>query len=114
MSFVEIYSSSQLGDCEHRAFVLKAVGGDHVVGQRGDAYVLLVPEELAATAVDQLRRYEEESRPAPRRPPQRVHGNAWHGSIVYMLAMMAVAYLAGEDVGGLNWFEVGALTRAAT
>jgi membrane associated rhomboid family serine protease len=113
MPFVEIYISSLLADCEHRAFVLKAVGIDHVVGQRGDAFVLLVPEQAATAAIDHLRRYDEESRPAPPRLQRRMHSNAWHGSIVFAIVLLAVAWCAGEDVGNLNWFEVGALTRAA-
>ena len=71
MAFVEILSSPLLADCEQHAFVLKAVGVEHVVGQRGDTFVLLVPEEVATIAIDHLRRYEEETRPSPPAPPRR-------------------------------------------
>jgi rhomboid protease GluP len=113
MPFVELYSSLQLADCEHRAFVLRAVGVEHIVGQRGDTFVLLVPEDAAAAALNHLRRYEEESRPPPPVAPRRVYGDAWTGSILYALVVVIVAYCAGEDLGYLDWFEAGALTHAA-
>lgn len=113
MTFAEIYSSDRLADCEQRAFVLKAVGVEHVVGQRGDAYVLLVPESTAAVAVDHLQRYEQESRPKPPFPPLKLYGNAWIGSIAYALIVIGIAYCAGANVGGADWLEAGTLTSAA-
>lgn len=113
MAFTEIYSSSQLADCEQRAFVLKAVGLEHVFGQRGDVFVLLVPESTAAVAIDHLQRYDEESRPKSPPPPLKLHGNAWIGSIVYASMVIGVAYCAGANIGGADWFDAGALSSAA-
>jgi rhomboid protease GluP len=113
MPFVEIYSSLVLADCEHRGFVLRAVGIEHVVSQRAETFVLLVPEDSASAAVDQLRRYEEESRPLPTVPPRHVYARAWRGSLAYAFVMLLVAYCAGADVGGADWYEAGALTRGA-
>src|SRR5262245_57562786 len=114
MPFVEILASPSLDACEQRAFVLRAVGIDHVVGQRDDLYVLLVTEENAAAAVDHLRRYEVESRPRPPPPPLKLHANAWPGPALFAVLLIGIAYCAGVALGGFDWYRAGGLTRAAT
>jgi rhomboid protease GluP len=113
MTYVEIFSSYLIADCDQRAFVLKAVGIEHVVAQSGSRFVVLVPEEFAERALEHLRITEEESRPKPRPPALRLHPRAWVGSLVYAVSMLVIAYCAGADIGGVNWFESGALRHAA-
>ncbi|MET0497778.1 MAG: rhomboid family intramembrane serine protease [Steroidobacteraceae bacterium] len=114
MALTEIYHSPRLGDCEQRAFVLKAVGIDFAVYERDDLFGLLVPEELADTAIGHLRSYDEESRVVVLPPtPLPVHPNAWVGAVVYIAALLGVAWLAGEKYGGVDWLDTGALTHAA-
>jgi membrane associated rhomboid family serine protease len=112
MTFAVIYSSDQLAGCEQRAFVLKAVGIEHVVGQQGDLFVLLVPRGQIDSAIDHLQQYESESRPKPPPPPVKLHSNAQVGSAVFALLMIAVSYLAGIGAGGLDWFAAGSLSSS--
>jgi rhomboid protease GluP len=113
MAFVAILSSPALEPLEQRAFVLRAVGIEHVIDSRDDFFVLLVAEENAAAATDHLRRYEEESRPRPPPPALKLHANAWLGSIVFTLLMLGVAYCAGRSIGNFDWYRAGGLTRDA-
>jgi rhomboid protease GluP len=113
MLFSEVYRSPSLADCDQRAFVLKAVGIVYLIEKHEDYFSLVVPAERAAAALEHLRQYEMESVPPPPAPKIKLHGRAWLGSIVYALVVIAVAYCAGENVGGLDWVDIGALTRAA-
>lgn len=111
MAFAEIYRSNQLADCEQRAFVLRAVGIEHAVQAHDDLFGLVVPDELAATAIDHLRSYDAESRAAAAPVPAQLqlHAGAWVGSVVYAAILIGVAYFAGEKAGGVDWFDAGAL-----
>jgi rhomboid protease GluP len=113
MTYVEIYSSYLIAECDQRAFVLKAVGIEHVVARNDNRFSLLVPEEFVDQALEQLRLYDEESRPKPPAPPLRLHPHAWAGAIAYAVVMLAVSYCAGADAGGFDWYAAGALTHAA-
>jgi rhomboid protease GluP len=113
MTYVEIFASYLIADCDQRAFVLKAVGIEHVVAQSDNRFVVLVPEEFAERALEHLRITEEESRPKPRPPALRLHPRAWLGSLSYAVLMLTIAYCAGADVGGFDWYESGALRHTA-
>ncbi|HVF17437.1 MAG TPA: rhomboid family intramembrane serine protease [Steroidobacteraceae bacterium] len=113
MTYVEIFWSYLVADCDHRAFVLKAVGIEHVVAQSDARFILLVPEQFAERAIEQLRSYDEESRPKPPPPPLQLHRHAWIGSLVYAFLMLAIAYCAGANIGSQNWYEAGVLRHSA-
>lgn len=113
MTYVEIFSSYLIAECDQRAFVLKAVGIEHVIARNDNRFVLLVPEEFAERALAHLHSYAEESRPPP--PPEKVrlHPHAWTGSLAYVVTMLGIAYAAGANLGGFDWYEAGALRRSA-
>jgi rhomboid protease GluP len=114
MPLAEIYRSTRLADCEQRAFVLRAVGIEHVVQASGELFGLLVPEELASSALHHLRSYDEESRvltPAP--APIVLHPHAAVGSVFYTAIVISVAYCAGRAMLGVDWNAAGGLTAAA-
>ena len=113
VTYVEIFSSYLITECDQRAFVLKAVGIEHVVAKNDNKFVLLVPEESVALALEQLGGYEAESRPKPPPTPLQLHTNAWTGSAVYVMSMLGIAYAAGESLGGFDWYETGALRHGA-
>lgn len=113
MVLTEVYRSAQLSDCDQRAFILKAVGIVYLIERHEEFFSIVVPQHLATTALEHLRQYEKESIPAPPPPEIRLHGNAWIGSVVYAFVVIAVAYCAGANVGGFDWLDAGALTRAA-
>ncbi len=112
-TYVEIFSSYLITECDQRAFVLRAVGIEHVVARNDNRFSLLVPEQFVEQALEQLRLYDEESRPKPPAPALSLHPRAWVGAIAYALAMLTVAYCAGANVGGFDWYASGALTHAA-
>jgi rhomboid protease GluP len=114
MPLAEIFSSTRLADCEQRAFVLRAVGIEHAVLSNGDLFGLLVPEELAASAIHHLRSYDEESRAvAPTPAPISLHPHGAIGSVLYAAIVIAVAYYAGRATLGFDWSAAGGLTAAA-
>lgn len=113
MTYVEIFSSYLITDCDQRAFVLRAVGIEHVIARNDNRFALLVPEEYVERALEQLRLYDEESRPKPAAPILQLHPHAWVAAAAYAFVMIAVAYCAGANVGGFDWYDSGALTRAA-
>lgn len=109
-----VYRSRDYAACEHRAFVLKAVGIEHVVGSTDSGYVVLVPEERAREALQHLARYEEENAVAPRpEPPLELHGSAWLSTVLYAFCLVLIAYCAGAAIGGIDWFQTGALLPAS-
>jgi rhomboid protease GluP len=113
MTYVEIFWSYLIADCDQRAFVLKALGIEHVVAQSDARFVLLVPEQFAERAIEQLRTYDEESRPKPPPAPLQLHRHAWIGSLIYALVMLGIAYCAGADVGMRDWYDAGVLRHSA-
>jgi rhomboid protease GluP len=112
-TYVEIFSSYLVSDCDQRAFVLKAVGIEHFVAHNENRFVLLVPEELVARALEHLQIYEEENRPKPPPPVLQLHARAWPGSILYAIVMLGIAYASGANVGGFDWYDIGALRHSA-
>jgi rhomboid protease GluP len=109
--FVAVYCSHDLDACEHRAFVLRAVGIEHVVGNdEYGSFVVFVPEALAARAIEELRGYAQESIPkqAPA-SPLSLHEFAAGSTLAYVLVLALCGYLAGMGFGRLDWFAAGAL-----
>jgi membrane associated rhomboid family serine protease len=105
-----VYRSRDYAACEHRAFVLRAVGIEHVLGTLDAAYVVLVPEERAREAMEHLARYEEENAVVPRpEPPLELYGSAWMSTVLYAFFLVLISFCAGDAVGGFNWFQIGAL-----
>jgi len=113
MTYVEVFWSYLVTECDQRAFVLKAVGIEHVVTRDDNRFVLLVPEQFVEAALEHLQVYEEESRPKPPPPPLRLHERAWAGSLVYAIVMLGIAYASNADVAGFDWYESGALRHSA-
>jgi membrane associated rhomboid family serine protease len=113
VTYVEIFSSYLIADCDQRAFVLKAVGIEHLVAHDNNRFVLLVPERYAEAAIGHLRSYAEESRPRPRPAPLQLHRHAWIGSLIYAAVMLGIAYCAGANSGDRDWYEAGVLRHSA-
>lgn len=108
-----VYRSRDYAACEHRAFVLRAVGIEHVLGTAEDAYVVLVPEDRVHEAIEQLRRYEEENAPPRPAPPLVLHGSAWTSTTIYAFVLVLIGFCAGKALGAFDWFDLGALLPAS-
>ncbi|HKQ83302.1 MAG TPA: rhomboid family intramembrane serine protease [Steroidobacteraceae bacterium] len=115
MPLTPIFSSSRSHPCEQRALVLDAVGIESQIVPAEDRYVLLVAADRAADARAQLQRYEAENRVIELPPaPLFLHPHAWIGTVGYVVVLLLVGYLAGEDMFGIDWTRVGALTGTMT
>jgi membrane associated rhomboid family serine protease len=109
MALVEIFRSPRAKPCEHRAFVLRAVGIGSEILKIEDAFVLFVEPGASAIAVDQLRRYYEENAPRPAPPPPETLEHAWVAPSLYAFALLSIAFLAGRQFFGFDWYAAGAL-----
>ncbi len=105
-----VYRSRDYAACEHRAFILRAVGIEHVLGKDDSTYVVFVPEERVREATEHLAQYEQEIAAPPRaQPPLVLHESAWLSTVLFAFFLVVISYCAGAAVGGFNWFEIGAL-----
>jgi len=110
MQFIEIYRSRGLLACQHRAFVLHAVGIESQIVDLPEEFALCVADYTADTAREHLRRYEEES--AHVDPPLKaptLHPYAWLTPLLFTVTLLAVGYWAGRAAFGFEWYDAGAL-----
>lgn len=108
----EIHRSLRLAECEHRAFLLYAVGIPSEIVPIGGVFILFVDESAREAALAELARHEAEAKAAAAEkppPPVRLHRYAWAGSAAYALIMIGIAWGAGEDLFGDDWRDAGAL-----
>ena len=116
MPLVESYRSLTATACEHRAFVLRAVGIPSEVIHYDNAFVLFVDAMNAHAAHDHLERYEVENAPisvslaSTLSPP--MHEYAWVAPALYTFALLLAAFLAGRNFFGFDWYGVGALSSS--
>lgn len=112
-NLVEVFRSLRMPECDQQTLILSAVGIHSWTVVRGGVFVVVVPEESAASAVRHLREVAQEAAvPAPIPKLPKMHPRAWTGSILYAVAMMAIAYAAGSNLFGFDWLDAGALNGA--
>jgi membrane associated rhomboid family serine protease len=107
---IEVFRSAFRAECHDRAFMLAAVGISSAIGFDRDSYILTVDAAVAALAVDQLRSYAAESRPAP--PAIEVRSpkpNAWVGCLIYVVVLLLVGFAIANGWWRLDAFDVGDL-----
>lgn len=114
-AFTVVFRAQRQAECEERAFMLMAVSIGAVVGVDGADWVVRVDSADADRAVAQLQRYEIERRvparmPAP--PPLPVQPQAWVGSLLYALILIAIGLLISNGVWRLDAFSLGELDAA--
>lgn len=103
-----VYESQNRQSCSDRALVLAAVHIPYQLIDDGVSCALVVPAELSARAVEELRLYEDENPPVrPKVRKRIVYQDALPGVIGYVLVVCAVAWLAGYSIFGHNWFTAG-------
>jgi len=107
---VTVYRSPLRSACEERAFVLTAVQIPSEVAVEEGLWVLRVAHRQSALAVHHLHQYAGERRhPRTRPPPMQHFPDAWHGALVYALALVFVSLLAAQHLPGLDLFGAGAM-----
>jgi rhomboid protease GluP len=105
---IEVFRSALRAQCHDRAFMLAAVGISSAIGFDRNSYILTVDSTVAALAVDQLRSYAAESRPAPPPiEPRQPKPNAWVGCIIYVAVLLLVGFAIANGWWRLDAFDVG-------
>lgn len=103
-----VFESRNRQSCADRALVLAASSIPHQLIDDGHSAVLVVPAEVSARAVEELRLYDEENPPIrPKRRQRIVYQDALPGVVGYFFIVCAVAWLAGYSIFGHSWFEAG-------
>ena len=109
---IEVYRSPNRAPCEERAFVLTAVGVPYEMMESPEGFSLWVEPANAATAGDHLLHYQQERRHPPRAAPvtsTAPYQQAWAGSALYVLVLLAVAVALSQGIGRLDAFSAGEL-----
>jgi len=108
-----IFRSPRKRACDERLLVLTAVGVSGVVVLGAGEFLLQVPLEEAAYAVQHLLQYEAENRAPPPAPaPPAPYPYAWVGCVVYGLVLFGVAAALSHGLLRLDAFDVGELDAA--
>ena len=109
---IEVYRSPNRAHCEERAFVLTAVGVPYEMMESPEGFSLWVEPVNAATAGDHLLHYQQEKRHPPRAvtvTAPALYQQAWAGSALYVLVLLAVAVALSQGIGRLDAFSAGEL-----
>lgn len=111
---VQVYRSLRRSDCEERAFMLHAVGIVSQVVAIDRHWSLIVAADAAPDAFAHLRRYEHENPPRRRvlSHQEPLHAYAWVGSLVYVIVLVLVGFLAGRKAFATDWLDAGTLRGA--
>jgi membrane associated rhomboid family serine protease len=109
---VVLQGSSAL--CREYSLMLEARGIEHELQPADAQWQLTVASALTARAEEEIRRYAAERRmvraPIARFEPFAV---GWVGAATFVVVLLMVAYAAGLQMFGTDWFSVGALRAGA-
>jgi rhomboid protease GluP len=105
---IEVFRSALRTECHDRAFMLAAVGISSAIGFDRESYILTVDAAVAELAMDQLRSYAAETRPAPPAiEPRQPKPNAWVGCVIYAAVLLLVGFAIANGWWRLDAFDVG-------
>ena len=108
-----VFESRNRQSCSDRSLVLAAAGIPHQMIDDGLTAALVVPAEISARAVEELRLYDEENPRVVAKVKKRVaYQDALPGVSGYFLVVCAVAWLAGYSIFGHDWFDAGRIDGA--
>lgn len=108
-----MFESASAAQCNEQALVLAAQRIPHRVVHDRDGYILIVPAEHSITAGRELRLYADENPPA--RPTARPVPETWNpapGIAAYIATLCLVAWLAGRQAFGADWYAAGGIDGA--
>jgi membrane associated rhomboid family serine protease len=104
-----VYEHSRRQACDERALVLHSLGIPYQLASDEARIMLLVPAASAEKAKYELWQYEQENRGTdqPQRSPLPIAQNGIPGAVFFVVIVCAVAWLAGQNAFGLDWFAAG-------
>jgi rhomboid protease GluP len=107
---VIVFRSVRRRDCDERAFVLTAVGIANDVAVDEQGFVVLVESVVSAQARHHLWQYEHErQRRPPPEIPFKLQPQAWRGSLVYVLLLLALPLAVASGWFVLNPYDIGVM-----
>ena len=108
-----VFQSTNRRACTDRALVLESLRIPYEIVDDATSSALVVPAEFSARAAEELRLYDEENpRRRPRRPPRITSPRASPGLVFYIFWLCAIAWLAGTDALGRDWYLSGKVDGA--
>jgi rhomboid protease GluP len=108
-----VYRSAHRRACEERLLMLTAVGIDAFLARGDGEFLLQVHPADAGYALRHLWHYEAENRPPPPPPPPaQPYRYAWVGCLVYVVVLLAVAWVLSNGLVRLDAFDMGELNAA--
>jgi len=104
-----VYESRSPAACNERGLVLLAIDIPYELVTVDSQTHIVVPAEFEQRARFELQQFESENKPARARKAQLtpVYQNAYPGVIAYALVLSVVTLLAGNSIGGIDWFAAG-------
>ncbi len=109
-----VFRSLRFKDCDERSLVLTAMGIEHSVERIWWSWCVLVPDDEAQTATEQLELYERENRVLARaRKVSPVRSGAKLGVLVWSAVLLSVYVLQSRHGFGFDWGSVGRVDSAA-
>ncbi len=103
-----VFESSNASLCNEHALVLAAKQIPHRVVHDRDGFILIVPAESSIAAGRELRLYADENPPPlPRTVRNDERHNPAPGVAAYAAVLCAVAWFAGQDLLGMDWYAAG-------
>ena len=103
-----VFESRNRQQCSDRALVLASAQIPYQIVDDGLSCAIVVPAQMSASAVEELRLYEDENPPVrPKTRRRIVYQEALPGVIGYALVVCAVAGMAGYSFFGLDWLAAG-------
>jgi len=103
-----VFESRDRRACADRSLVLAAAEIPHQVISDLSSYVVIVPAEFSATAVSELRLYEDENPPPrPVRKTPYPYQNAVPGVIAYVAVIIIFALLSWGSAFSEDWLAAG-------
>lgn len=108
-NWIVVWSSNHHRGCSDRALVLQSLGIPHEIVNDDGGCALVVPEDFAARAHDELEQYARENiKRVPAAPPPQVnYQDGIPGAIVYLLTIGLVGWLAARGAFGFDWLGAG-------
>jgi rhomboid protease GluP len=104
-----VFRGSNALCCEY-SLMFEARGIAHDMELRDQQWVLTVDPQALAKAEEEIRRYSAERSVArPQAIPMQPFGGGWIGGCAFIIILLLVAYAAGLQLFGADWFTLGAV-----
>ena len=103
-----VFESRNRAACADRALVLAVAEIPHQVVHEPGGSLIVVPAAFSAQAIEEISLYDDANPAVVPKPRSQIrYRNAVPGIVAYIAVVLGVAWLAGEQTLGENWFRAG-------